>query len=140
MSEIKIPPKLFPTFIEEENILDPTELSVSKKIMTTMSYSKVKVNGFPNMGCYQYAYHIVREADLLAAYDFDRCMIYNIYKIGGTIDDAFENANSLFETRVLKHFDDNLFTTDYAKNEAHVLHSNALARIHHWRSIRTLIK
>ena len=36
-------------------------------------------NGFPDMGEYQTAYNIVREADLLCAYDFDRCMIYQMY-------------------------------------------------------------
>lgn len=34
MSEIKIPPKLFPTFIEEENILDPTRIDMNiRKIL-----------------------------------------------------------------------------------------------------------
>ena len=31
------------------------------------------------MGEYQTAYNVVREAALLCAYDFDRCMIYQMY-------------------------------------------------------------
>ena len=94
-------------FLQEEDALTPTEINMSKQIMSTMSYSKVKQQGFPIMGGYQKAYHIVREADLLSAYDFDRCVIYKINKNGGDLDDAFKNANELFESRVLKHNDDN---------------------------------
>ena len=49
-------------------------------IIDTMSYSKVKKTGFPNHGEYQRAYHVVREADLLAAYDFDRCILYRLHQ------------------------------------------------------------
>jgi HD superfamily phosphodiesterase len=62
------------------NKLTPTEANVVKLIISTMSYSKVKTSGFPNLGPYKRAYHIVREADLLTAYDFDRCLIYNMYR------------------------------------------------------------
>jgi hypothetical protein len=108
---------------------------MSKQIMSTMSYSKVKQQGFPIMGGYQKAYHIVREADLLSAYDFDRCVIYKINKNGGDLDDAFKNANELFENRVLKHNDDNLFLFDYSKRESLVLHEMAMQRISGWKRI-----
>jgi len=55
--------------------LDPIEIDLTKTIISTMSYSTVKKKGYPLLGTYQLAYHIVREADLLSAYDFDRCMI-----------------------------------------------------------------
>jgi hypothetical protein len=90
-------------FLQSENALTPTEINMSKQIMATMSYSKVKQYGYPIMGGYQKAYHIVREADLLTAYDFDRCMIYQMNKNGGNLEDAFKNANELFETGSYMH-------------------------------------
>jgi hypothetical protein len=122
-------------FLKEEDALTPTEINMSKQIMSTMSYSKVKKFGFPIMGGYQKAYHIVREADLLTAYDFDRCMIYQLNKNGGDLEDAFKNANELFENRVLRHNDHELFLFDYSKQESLVLHEIALQRIHSWKKI-----
>jgi HD superfamily phosphodiesterase len=111
------------------------EISIVKEIVSTMSYSKVKVNGFPKLGPYMNAYHIVREADLLAAYDFDRCMIYNMNVAKADINDAFENANDLFERRVLRHNDDGLFITNFAKEASLVLHEQAIQRIGSWRRV-----
>jgi len=122
-------------FLQSENALTPTEINMSKQIMATMSYSKVKQYGYPIMGGYQKAYHIVREADLLTAYDFDRCMIYQMNKNGGNLEDAFKNANELFESRVLRHNDDGLFLFDYSKKESLVLHQLALQRINSWKKI-----
>jgi len=68
-----------------------------------MSYSKVKKQGFPSLGKYQLAYHIVREADLLTAYDFDRCMIYHMSKNNSNVREAYYNAEELFHNRVLRH-------------------------------------
>jgi HD superfamily phosphodiesterase len=118
-----------------DNELHPNEISMVKFIISTMSYSKVKANGFPCMGPFQTAYNIVREADLLAAYDFDRCMIYNMKKIDPDLVRSFHSANELFDKRVLRHNDDNLFTTDYAKRMSLVLHSQALHRIKAWKNI-----
>ena len=73
-----------PTQTNREDVNSQNE--VIKKIIQTMSYSTVKKNGFPDLQNYQLAYHIVREADLLSAYDFDRCMIYNINKKNGDIN------------------------------------------------------
>ena len=53
------------------NKVSDKEILIIIKIIQTMSYSKVKIHGFPDLGEYQLAYHIVREADLLTAYDFD---------------------------------------------------------------------
>jgi hypothetical protein len=115
--------------------LDPTEISVVKLIISSMSYSKVKVDGFPLLGPYQTAYNIVREADLLSAYDFDRCMIYNMQKINSDFETTFQSASELFERRVLRHNEDNLFTTDYAKRKSLVLHNDAIRRIKSWKRI-----
>jgi len=122
-------------FLQDSRALNPTEINVSKQIMSTMSYSKVKVDGFPILGGYQKAYHVVREADLLTAYDFDRCMIYKMNKNGGDVDDAFRDAEDLFAKRVLKHNNDGLFLFDYSKRESLILHNNALQRIASWRNL-----
>jgi len=111
------------------------EIKVTKKIISTMSYSKVKKLGFPALGIYQNAYHIVREADLLSAYDFERCMMYNIRQQNGNILDAFDSANVLFENRVLKHMEDGLLLTDYARMKSHDLQLDAINRINTWKAL-----
>jgi len=118
----------------------PKEIKATKDIISTMSYSKVmktEVPIFPDLGEYQLAYHIVRESDLLAAYDFDRCMIYQMEKLNGDFDISFSDAKKLFENRVLKHFDNNLFITDKGKELGKSLHTNALARINVWNKLAT---
>jgi len=102
-----------------------SNLELMCNIMSTMSYSKVKVNGYPKLGENQLAYHIVREADLLAGYDIDRCIIYGIYHEGLTYDQSLKRASELFNTRILKYIDDDLFITDYSKKEAIKLHIKA---------------
>lgn len=118
-----------------ENKITTDEIDVVKQIISTMSYSYVKKNGFPIMGEYQHAYHIVREADLLTAYDFDRCMIYKMNANNVNIDDAFEDALNLFNTRVLQHNRDKLFLTDYSLLKSRELHIQSLQRIHNWKQI-----
>jgi len=133
-------------FLEDK--LTPAELDITKRIINTMSYSKVKKQGFPELHEYQMAYHVVREADLLAAYDFDRCMLYNIHmQTKSTINnptpinndikilDAFNNASELFQNRVLKHNHDNLFVTNYSKHNYLPLHIDAIKRINTWKNI-----
>ena len=111
------------------------DIDVVKQIISTMSYSYVKKNGFPILGEYQHAYHIVREADLLSAYDFDRCMTYKLHLNGGDIDDAFEDSLDLFNNRVLQHNKDNLFLTDYSLLKSRELHIQSLQRIQSWKQI-----
>lgn len=80
-----------------------------------MSYSTVKKNGFPVLGEYQLAYHIVREADLLAAYDIDRCIMYSMYTKQMGYLASLEAAIVLFENRVLRHRKDKLIVTTFSK-------------------------
>ena len=115
--------------------LKPIEIEKTKEIISTMSYSKVKVNGFPDMKEYQTAYHIVREADLLAAYDFDRCMVYNMLKNDGDIQESFDSAKELFYKRMFQHNNDKLFVTEYSKKLSNELHNNALERLNGWNRI-----
>ena len=103
------------TFLEEQVKLDKEQITIILHIISTMSYSKVKEKGFPHLGKYQQAYHIVREADLLAAYDFDRCVIYQMMRKGESYTDSVKYANTLFENRVTKYASDGLLQTAYAK-------------------------
>jgi hypothetical protein len=115
--------------------ITPNEMTVIKQIISTMSYSKVKQHGYPILGPYQHAYHIVREADLLAAYDFDRAMIYHMSHNKKGVYEAFDNAESIFQTRILRHNDDGLFVSHYAKQLSFQLHKTALQRMRVWRTI-----
>jgi len=111
------------------------ELKAVNNIVSTMSYSFVKENGFPTLGTYQMAYHIVREADLLSAYDFDRSIIYHMYKSNGDFYQSFDNACILFENRVLKHHIDGLFVTEYSKKKGLELHEKAILQMKEWKKI-----
>jgi hypothetical protein len=101
------------------------ELEIMGKIIGTMSYSKVKVNGYPDLGEYQLAYNIVREADLLSAYDIDRCIMYRMHCNNCTYSEALTEALELFDYRVFKMRKDKLFVTDYSKSESLKLHQKA---------------
>jgi hypothetical protein len=94
-----------------------------------MSYSKVKVNGYPDLAEYQTAYHIVREADLLAAYDIDRCIMFGMFNDGVEYSDALVRAKDIFTTRVLTYRSDNLFVTDRSKQLSEALHRRAYDRM-----------
>jgi hypothetical protein len=127
-------------FLRDE--IDPSEIDAVKRIVRTMSYSKVKKYGFPDLQEYQMAYHVVREADLLSAYDFDRCMLYNIHcKVYNSEDEnsnmlnAFSDAHELFHKRVFKHEDDSLLITDYSKGMHNRLSMDARFRIDTWKKI-----
>jgi HD superfamily phosphodiesterase len=102
------------------------DFDVVVSIITTMSYSKVKKNGYPDLGEYQLAYHIVREADLLAAYDIDRCVIYGMAVDKMTYTMAVERATVLFADRVLKYRDDGLFLTAWSQAKSLELHNYAV--------------
>lgn len=102
-----------------------TDLEIMGQIIGTMSYSKVKVNGFPDLGEYQTAYHIVREADLLAAYDIDRCVIYTMYRDNCCYTDALRVAVELFDNRVFRMRQDKLFKTAYSRKESLKLHKKS---------------
>ena len=118
-------------FIQTElktEITNP-ELDIIKKIISTMSYSTIKKNGFPDLQEYQLAYNIVREADLLTSYDFDRCIIYNMIRNNNNYEESFKDALNVFENRVFKYHDDNLFFTKYSLIESHKLKIDAINRI-----------
>ena len=102
-----------------------------------MSYSKVNKNGFPKIKNKEYllAYHIVREADLLAAFNFDRAIIYSLLCTKQNIRDAYNITFDLFNKRMFKHMDDNLYITEYSKNIDSELRINANQQINNWKKI-----
>ena len=107
-----------------------SDMTIIESIITTMSYSKVKINGFPDLGKYQLAYHIVREADLLAAYDIDRCIIFGMYAYKISYASSLEKAIVLFKDRVLKYRRDKLFVTAYGKKKSQILHKKSKNEVH----------
>jgi hypothetical protein len=113
------------------------DLEVVTNIISSMSYSTVKKNGYPDLGKYQHSYHIVREADLLAAYDFDRSVIYNIMRNKCNYTDSLKVSKDLFEKRVLNYRKEKLFITFYSKNKSVLLHKKALADV---EKINSLLK
>ncbi len=132
--------KLFLQSLKDMNdlsIVTENEEMIINTIITTMSYSYVKQQGFPDMGEYQTAYNIVREADLLCAYDFDRCMIYQMYNKKYSLENAYTDAVELFNNRMFKHYDDGLLLTDYAKNNYKMLEHNSKLQISQWKTLIT---
>ena len=115
--------------------MSSSDLEIVGKIIGTMSYSKVKVKGYPDLGDYLLAYHIVREADLLAAYDIDRCIIYSMYKENCQYNKALEIALDLFDYRVFRMRKDRLFITKYSKKESLKLHKKAKKSVETLREI-----
>jgi HD superfamily phosphodiesterase len=113
----------FKDFLLDEEIL------IINNIISSMSYSTVKQNGFPDLNMYNRAYHIVREADLLAAYDVNRCIIYQMFHDKTDYVKSLEYVKKLFKNRVLKYIDDDLFTTEYSNNLAKNLHEMALIKL-----------
>lgn len=102
------------------------EIEIIGKIIETMSYSKVKVNGYLNLNEYQLAYHIVREADLLSAYDIDRCIMYKMFHDNCDYNIALTEAIQLFDNRIFTMRKDNLFITDFSKKESLILEKKAI--------------
>lgn len=124
------------SYLKEKDMgLEKFEVETVKNIISTMSYSTVKKNGYPDLGEYQKAYHIVREADLLTAYDFDRSMIYHMFVNKADLKDSFLNAEDLFKKRVLMHNRDKLFITPYSNFESRKLHMKAIRRMDYWKNI-----
>lgn len=118
-----------------QNRMSPDDISTVENIITTMSYSHVKVHGYPELGKYQMAYHVVREADLLSAYDINRAIMYEIYS-NLTVDASIQNSYKLFDNRVLKYREDNLFVTEYSKKKSEEMHEEAIKQIEAWKKIK----
>ena len=119
------------TFLQEE-------INTINQIIQTMSYSKVKKQGYPIIPKYQDAYHIVRQADLLAAYDIDRAIIYGMMVKGQSYEESLSESIQLFDKRVLQHITDNLFYHDSAIEIGKKLHHEAELKINELRKNKIL--
>jgi len=90
----------------------PEEAHALIKIITSMSYSKLKsrfASGetFPDHGPWQRAYHVARHADLLEGYIVARCVLYNIHKYPTKSEEEhWLMAEEIFKTRVFKYVSD----------------------------------
>jgi HD superfamily phosphodiesterase len=115
--------------------LKPNEIETVKHIISTMSYSHVKKEGFPMLGKYQMAYHVAREADLLSAYDFDRAIIYRMHHSTDDFTKAFENSKELFDNRMFRHEEDGLFVTEYSKEKCKELYAKSTMQIASWTKV-----
>jgi len=95
--------------------LDESEAVI--RIITTMSYSKLKVQAsdgppvYPDHGIWQTAYHVARHADLLEGYIVARCFLYNkhIYK-SITDEEHWIAVKNLFDIRVFRYVKDDWIT------------------------------
>jgi len=108
----------------EDLCLDKEQINLISVIVTTMSYTKIKINGFAKFDNLidELAFHIVREADLLAAYDFDRSVVYAIECKGATWTEANKETVDYFKSRVLTQISDGLFTIPVSLEIARKLH------------------
>ena len=97
------------------------DIDIILKIIGTMSYSKVKKNGFPDLKNYQKEYHIVRESDLLAGYDVERCIVYGMIGRDFNYIESFLATKELYYKRMAKQIEDNLFFSNYSLIEARKL-------------------
>lgn len=116
--------------------LPEEKIDIISSIISSMSYSKVKINGYPDLGEYQMAYHIVRESDLLSSYDIDRCVIYGIHRENLDYLDSINRAEYIFNNRVLNYIKDGLFVTEYSKYESLNLHMKALINLKELESLK----
>jgi len=124
-------------FLSTELNYNFSEIEVISRIISTMSYSKVKVSGFPEMKEYQLVYHIVREADLLTAYDIDRCIVFNMNKSDADYTTSVVDACKLYQHRMRKHIDDELFVTETGLMIAKSLELDSLERLVELESLLT---
>ncbi len=126
------------TFLVDSKYLE-NDIDIILRIMNTMSYSKVKKNGFPfteeDNEIFKKMYHIVREADLLCAYEVERCIIYDQFARNNAFTTSYKKAYDLFQIRMFRHYDDNLFTTSYALREGRKMHIDAINRLEEIRKI-----
>jgi len=114
--------------------MKPIDLYYTKQIIETISYSKVKTHGYPDLNNYQMAYHIVREADLLSSYNFDRSIIYHMNK-GNTLSESYLNALELFQNRVFNYNTNKLLISNRSMELSIPLTIKAVHRMNHWNNI-----
>lgn len=109
--------------------LNEEELNTVNQIISHMSYSYVKKNGYPKLDQYNLAYHIVRESDLLAGYDVERCILYQMMHNNDNYLSSLKITRELFETRMFNYLNDSLFVNEYSKKLAEKLDSDSRRKL-----------
>ena len=94
-----------------------------------MSYSKVCKYGFPNLKEYQTAYHIVREADLLCGYDFNRAILFGIHQRNLSYTNSFHRSKQLYQERIDNIVNKHMFVTAFGQSLANELYEKELEKI-----------
>lgn len=92
-------------FLKKELGLENLIIGDIETIILKMSYSKVMKFGFPDFTYMKYLeipYHIVRNADLLCAFELERCIEYQ-KRSGGNRKECLEKMFHIYETRISKH-------------------------------------
>jgi hypothetical protein len=115
-------------FLTETLQLDPGVIERVIFIITTMSYSKVIKQGYPDFKGdpgVELCYHIVRNSDLLESYDPERCIGYHV-RCGGTRKDGIIRMFEIFENRIMLLLKNGYINLEPAKEYALDLHKKAL--------------
>jgi hypothetical protein len=118
-------------FLRGDLHLDQNSINLICKIITTMSYTKIKKVGFAQFTnpLDQLAYNIVREADLLTAYDFDRSVVYSMLNKKMLWLEAIDETVKYFKIRVLQQIPDGMFLTKFGLEKAQELHNLNLSKV-----------
>lgn len=119
--------------------IEESKINVINDIISTMSYSKVQKNGFPDLKEYNEIYHIVRQADILSAYDIDRAIMYAMIVDNKNYKDALDDSIELFNNRVLLHIYDDSFYHKSALEIGKKLHKDALFKINLLKKYNNLL-
>lgn len=123
-------------FLKDELEVQDDILEAVVFIISTMSYSKVLKQGYPqfntNTTDLEYCYHVVRNSDLLSSYDPERCINYQI-RCGGSRKEGIKKMLELFDNRVLKLLENNYINLEEAKPAALELHNKALTEVEKYK-------
>ncbi len=103
-------------FLKDELNVEKLIIGDIETIILNMSYSKVVKVGHPDftyMKHLEVPYHIVRNADLLCAYQLERCMEYQ-KRSGGNRRECLEKMFSIYTNRVAKQVEDGFINLEPA--------------------------
>lgn len=106
----------------------PDDLQITTNIISNVSQSSVNKVCSPNLGEYQLAYQIVREAKLFTTYDLDRYIIFGMENKKLDYTDALNISTEIFNNSLLIYNEHN-FVTDYSKQKAKYLHLKSIEKL-----------
>jgi HD superfamily phosphodiesterase len=124
-------------WLEKQPISEEQRRAVCR-IISTMSYSKVKVHGYPtDLGRWELAYHHTRIADLIDAYDIDRCYQYQSHKHPTMEEtDKWRAVIDIFERRILTQKDEFILPiAPYAADIVEARHTVAAHAIQQFKKL-----